>query len=240
MLGAVLANPAESSELAAAPPQPMAKRAAAASGVDALRPAMTRKLIPFPQKRLRQTARYSERHYGQRTWKLSHPRVIVEHYTDGPTMTSAWWTMANNTKNLGESPGVCAHFIVDKDGTIYRVVPTTIRCRHTIGLNQTAIGIEHVGYSSASVFGHDAQRRASFRLTLWLMAKHDIAVRNVIGHGESLYSPLRYERYKSWRCNTHVDFSRHAMKRYRHAIRQRAERLGLRIGPKPQWVDPNC
>jgi beta-N-acetylhexosaminidase len=210
------------------------------SVVDRLQPHMKRKLIPFGPKRLRQTARYSDRLYGERRYRLKDPRVIVEHYTDGPSMMSAWWTMANNSKNLGESPGVCAHFIVSKKGKIFRVVPTTIRCRHTIGLNQTAIGIEHVGYSSASVFRHEQQRRASYRLTLWLMAKYDIAVRNVIGHGESLHSPLRYERYRSWRCLTHVDFSRHAMKRYRHAIRIRAHHKGLRIGPKPNWVDPKC
>jgi N-acetyl-anhydromuramyl-L-alanine amidase AmpD len=201
---------------------------------------MKRKLIPFPKKRMHQMARYSKRHYGERTYRLTNPRAIVEHYTDGPSMMSAWWTMANNTKNLGELPGVCAHFIINKRGRIYKVVPLGIRCRHTIGLNQTSIGIEHVGYSSRSVFHHAKQRRASYRLTLWLMAKYDIAVRNVIGHGESLQSPLRYEKYKSWRCMTHVDFSRHAMKRYRHAMRKRARHHGLRVGPAPNWVNPDC
>lgn len=242
MLAAVLAHPAASSGAAASAlaGRPSAEAPVKATSAKKLQPQMTRKLIPFSKKRLHQTARYSARHYGERTWRLSHPRVIVEHYTQGPTMTSAWWTMANNTKNLGESPGVCTHFIIGKTGTIYRVVPTDVRCRHTIGLNQTSIGIEHVGFSSRSVFQHEKQRRASYRLTLWLMAKYDIAVRNVIGHGESLYSPLRYEKYKSWRCNTHVDFSRKAMQRYRHAIRDRAQRHGLRIGPKPSWIDPHC
>jgi hypothetical protein len=237
MLGAVAANPAQSSTRS---DTRRADHVTAASKVDRLRPHMKRKLIPFPKKRMREMARYSERHYGQRRYKLKNPRVIVEHYTDGPSMMSAWWTMANNSKNLGESPGVCAHFIINKKGTIYRVVPTNIRCRHTIGLNQTSIGIEHVGYSSKSVFQHKQQRLASYHLTLWLMAKYDIAVRNVIGHGESLFSPLRYEKYRSWRCMTHVDFSRPAMKRYRHAIRIRAKTHGLRIGPPPNWVNPHC
>lgn len=213
---------------------------AKAPAASAPRPAMRRKLIAFPKSRLRQTARYSERHYGERRWQLSKPRVIVQHYTDGPSMLSAWWTMANNSPNLGERPGVCTHFIIDKRGRIFRTVPLGIRCRHTIGLNQTAIGIEHVGFSSRSVFRHERQRKASYRLTLWLMDRYDIAVRNVIGHGESLQSPLRYERYRSWRCLTHVDFSRPAMRRYRGAIRVRAAELGLRIGPKPNWVDPGC
>ena len=237
LFGAVAANPAQSSERRSSR---VTDAVTPASKVDRLQPHMKRKLIPFSKKRMHQMARYSKRHYGQKRYKLKNPRMIVEHYTDGPSMMSAWWTMANNSKNLGEYPGVCAHFIINKKGTIYRVVPTNIRCRHTIGLNQTSIGIEHVGYSSKSVFSHKRQRQASYRLTLWLMAKYDIAVRNVIGHGESLYSPLRYEKYKSWRCMTHVDFSRPAMHRYRHAIRIRAKNHGLRIGPPPHWVNPHC
>jgi len=155
-------------------------------------------------------------------------------------MLSAWWTMANNTKNLDESPGVCTHFIVDDDGTIYRTVPVGLRCRHTIGLNQTAVGIEHVGTSDREVMGNRSQRRASLRLTLWLMARFDIPVKNVIGHGESLLSPYRHERYRSWRCMTHTDFSHRTMHGYRSRLAARARAQGLRVGPRPHWVDLGC
>ncbi len=206
----------------------------------ALRPHLVDKLIPFGQRRMRQMARYSKRHYGEREHRLRHPRVIVEHYTDGPTMLSAWWTMANNTKNLDEFPGVCTHFIVDDDGTIYRTVPLGLRCRHTIGLNQTAVGIEHVGTSDRQVMGNRLQRRASLRLTVWLMARFDIPVKNVIGHGESLLSPFRHERYRSWRCMTHTDFSHRTMQGYRSRLEVRARTHGLRVGPRPHWVDLGC
>jgi hypothetical protein len=212
----------------------------AVSGVATLQPAMIRKLIPFPHRRKMQMARYSKRHYGKRGYRLTKPRVIVEHYTDGPTMMSAWWTMANNTKNRDESPGICTHFIIDGRGRIYRTVPLDLRCRHVIGLNNTAIGIEHVGTSDHMVMSRDRQRKASFRLTLWLMAKYDIAVRNVIGHGESLRSPVRYEKYKSWRCQTHTDFSHKTMHRYRKQMRKLARANEVRIGPKPRWVDIGC
>jgi len=205
-----------------------------------LRPKMTTKLIPFHQKRKMQMARYSGRHYGKRQYHLNNPRVIVEHYTDGPSMMSAWWTMANNTKDIGESPGVCTHFIIDERGRIYRTVPLDLRCRHTIGLNQMAIGIEHVGTSDRQVMSRDRQRKASFHLTLWLMAKYDIKLRNVIGHGESLLSPLRYERYRSWKCMTHTDFSHHTMNRYRNHMRQRARAHGVLVGRRPHWVDIGC
>ena len=44
--------------------------------------------------------------------------------------------------------------MIDTDGTIYQLVPLTIMCRHTVGLNDTAIGIEHVGRSDGEVLGN--------------------------------------------------------------------------------------
>ena len=55
---------------------------------------------------------------------------------------------------LHERPGVCAHFVIDRDGTIHQLVPLRLMCRHTVGLNHTAIGIEHVGISDAEVLGN--------------------------------------------------------------------------------------
>ena len=69
---------------------------------------------------------------------------------------------------LHELPGTCAHFVIDTDGTIYQLVPLDTICRHTVGLNYTAIGIEHVGTSDGEMLGNAAQMRASLRLTAWL------------------------------------------------------------------------
>ena len=57
---------------------------------------------------------------------------------------SAWSTFDSNAPNLGELPGVCAHYIVKKSGAIAELVPPRIRCRHAIGLNHRSIGIEMV------------------------------------------------------------------------------------------------
>jgi N-acetylmuramoyl-L-alanine amidase len=208
--------------------------------VASLRPPIVWKPIPYGDRRRRQMAAYSHRHYGPWTWKLRERIAIVEHYTTGTTWQGAWNTFAANSKHLGEYPGTCAHFIVHTDGTIYQLVPLRIRCRHTIGMNQLSIGIEHVGRSDAEVLGNRAQMRASLRLTLWLVAKFGIQVRNVIGHGESLQSPLRYERYASWKCLTHTDMSRRAMITYRGKLRDRARAAGVPIGPAPAWVDIGC
>ncbi len=90
-------------------------------------PDIVRKMIPFGRKRLRQTAAYSQRHYGHRTYVLSDPHVIVEHYTDGTSFDRAWHLFASNATHLGEKPGTCAHFILDTDGTIDQLVPLDVR-----------------------------------------------------------------------------------------------------------------
>ena len=208
--------------------------------VASLRPPIVWKPIPYGERRRRQMAAYSHRHYGPWSWRLDAPVAIVEHYTTGTTWQGAWNTFAANTRHLGEYPGTCAHFIVHTNGTIYQLVRLGIRCRHTIGMNQLSIGIEHVGRSDAEVLGNRAQMRASLRLTLWLVAKFGIEVRNVIGHGESLHSPLRYERYGSWKCMTHTDMSRQAMIEYRGRLRDRARAADVPIGPAPAWVDIGC
>ena len=64
-----------------------------------------------------------------------------------------------------------------------------------MGLNYTAIGIEHVGTSDAEILGNAAQLSASLRLTAWLQWRYGIQLRNVIGHNESLTSPFHHELY---------------------------------------------
>jgi N-acetylmuramoyl-L-alanine amidase len=165
--------------------------------------------------------RYAERHYGLHTFRLLHPRVIVEHVTATSTYSAAFNTFAPDVPDaeLHELPGVCSHFIVDRDGTIHQLVPLSLMCRHTVGLNWTAIGIEHVGTSDAQVMGDARQLRASLRLTRWLQSKFHIATRNVIGHNESLSSPYHHERVTRLRHQTHGDMTHRTMVRYRRLVR---------------------
>jgi N-acetylmuramoyl-L-alanine amidase len=183
-------------------------------------PPIRDRLIPFGEARRREMAAYSLRHYGDATYRLARPRVIVEHYTATTTAEAAWNTFARDVPDveLGELPQVCAHFLVDRDGTIYRLVPLGIRCRHTVGLNHTAIGVEHVGTSDAEVMRNDPQRRASHALSRWLRCRFGIRVRDVIGHSESLSSPYHRERATALRTQTHADMARATMLRYRAAL----------------------
>src|SRR3954468_18052677 len=112
------------------------------------KPHIVWKPIPDGAQRKAALDAYSKRHYGIDSWRL-HPKVIVEHYTGGESFSAAWDTFASNQPDpeLGGLPGTCAHFIVAKDGTIYQLVPLHVMCRHTVGLNYVAIGIEDVGTS---------------------------------------------------------------------------------------------
>ncbi|MGZ4335150.1 MAG: hypothetical protein ACXVRJ_12895, partial [Gaiellaceae bacterium] len=60
------------------------------------RPPIVQKPIPFGAARRAETTRYATRHYGLRTWRLTTPHVIVEHYTAGTTFASAWNTFASD------------------------------------------------------------------------------------------------------------------------------------------------
>jgi N-acetylmuramoyl-L-alanine amidase len=183
---------------------------------------------------------YAERHYGVSSARLSDPQVIVEHFTGGTSFDSAWNTFAANGPDLGELPGTCSHFIIDTDGTIYQLVPLSVMCRHTVGLNYTAFGIEDVGTGDAEVLGNQAQLRSMLRLTLWLMDRFHIELRNVIGHNESLTSPFHIERYAPWRCQTHQDWAKEDMDAVRKQLRAMAEATGVPVGPPATPVTPDC
>jgi N-acetylmuramoyl-L-alanine amidase-like protein len=206
------------------------------------KPAIVWKPIPFGAQRKAETAAYAKRHYGSSTWRLSHPRVIVEHYTASDSFSSAYSTFAADTPDgeLHELPGVCAHFVIDKDGTIYQLVPLTVMCRHTVGLNYTAIGIEHVGTRDAEILGNPRQLNASLRLTAWLMGRYGIELRNVIGHNESLTSPYHKELYAAWRCQTHGDWTRADMDVYRRRLASLLRRYAVPLGPPVRRLDPHC
>ena len=216
---------------------------AATGGVGAApRPRIVWKPIPFPASRRAEMAAYARRHYGIDSWRLVRSRVIVEHYTASTTFSSAFVTFASDAPDseLHERPGICAHFVIDTDGTIYQLVSLAGMCRHTVGLNYTAIGIEHVGTSDRGVLDNAAQMRASLALTAWLLARYHVQLGDVIGHNESLTSPFHKELYPGWRCQTHADFPRVAMDEYRARLAKVARKDGVALGRMTDRVASSC
>jgi len=175
--------------------------------------------IDMPATRKREMRAYSKRHYGYARVKL-RPRVIVEHIAVAPTWKSVWNTFEPDVPDseLHELPGVCSHYVIGEAGQIVELVPPRLRCRHTVGLNHVAIGIEHVGDTDGDVLHNQRRLRASLRLTAWLRCRYDIPIKDVIGHSESLSSPYHRERVKRLRKQTHGDWSHASMKVYRRRL----------------------
>lgn len=211
-------NPATGGSAATAPIAPTIRPA-----VVVAKPHIIWDPIPFGTERKAQMVAYARRHYGSfmtPTYKLIHPHVIVIHYTETPTFQATYNTFAPDTPDpeLHELPNTCAHFVIDKNGDIHQLVSLNIMCRHTVGLNWTAIGIEHVGNSDQEVLSNSTQMTASLQLVRWLRCRYHVAIHNVIGHNESLSSPYHREDVASLRTQTHSDFNNADMQVYRRRL----------------------
>jgi N-acetylmuramoyl-L-alanine amidase len=193
----------------------VARLARAAAAVPA--PAVRQWRIPFGAQRKRQMRRYARRHYGIDDYRLRDPRVVVLHLSVTDTAGQVFNTFAPNRRDpeLGELPNVCAHYVIDKRGVIFQLVSLRLMCRHTVGLNYTSVGIEHVGRTNGGVLANDRQMGASLALVRWLQDRYGIRTRDVIGHNESLRSPYHRERVDALQRQTHGDFPRRFARRYR-------------------------
>ena len=184
------------------------------------KPPIHKMLIPYPQKRKREMAAYSKHHYGQYKWRLNNPQLIVEHYAAAGSISAIFNTFRTDQPDVEfhELPNVCSHFAVSASGAVYKFVPPTIRCRHVVGLNYTAIGIEHVGFSDQDILNRPAQLNGSLQFTQWLRCRFGIPVSQVIGHNESLSSPFYRELDPAFRGQTHGDWTRADMQVYRSKL----------------------
>jgi len=181
------------------------------------------KFIDFPARRKDEMARYSLRHYGASSWRLN-PSMIVLHFTETDTASAARNGFANDSPNRGELPGTCAHFIVAQNGDVWQIVPTSVRCRHTIGLNDKAIGIEIVqrtqGNSShwadQQILDRPAQIGAVLALLRSLQREYGIRTSNIIGHATANEAP-QFRDLQGWR-NDHTDWQAQDVLEVRHRL----------------------
>lgn len=156
--------------------------------------------ITFDDDRQRLSLEYMQQRYGiSKEIPLIDPKMIVLHHTVVPTAEK---TMAvfnppllPGTRSDIQSAGrlnVSSHFLVDRDGTIYRLLPEVTMARHVIGLNHCAIGVENVGGTEDLPLTR-AQKRANIRLVRYLSSKYDIEY--LIGHHEY----TRFEGHPLWK-----------------------------------------
>ena len=127
-----------------------------------------------------------ERHGLTQNSATIQPQMVVVHWTaiknievtfdvfDSPTLGGrADLTGASNLN-------VSSQFLIDRDGTIFRLLPDTTFARHVIGLNYLAIGIENIGSDEMPLT--KAQLQANEQLIRHLKRKYPIDY--VIGHHE--------------------------------------------------------
>ncbi|WP_375587020.1 peptidoglycan recognition family protein [Flagellimonas aurea] len=145
--------------------------------------------IIFDEQRVELTKEYLFNRYEleQDTPEIT-PKMVVLHWTAIPSLKKSFEafnrsTLPNWRPDLVNVSGlnVSSHFLVDQDGTIYRLMPETTMARHTIGLNHCAIGIENVGGTEGLPLTKK-QLRSNIYLVNYLASKYDIDY--VIGHQE--------------------------------------------------------
>ncbi|WP_354332970.1 peptidoglycan recognition family protein [Pedobacter sp. CG_S7] len=116
-----------------------------------------------------------------------NPKMIVLHWTAIPTIEGTYDAFkpsllpSSRAGIAGASAlNVSSQFLIDRDGTIFRLLPDTAFARHVIGLNYCAIGVENVGSENAPLT--KAQLKANEQLVRYLKKKYDIQY--LIGHYE--------------------------------------------------------
>ncbi|HAU1248241.1 TPA: N-acetylmuramoyl-L-alanine amidase [Legionella pneumophila] len=152
------------------------------------------KPIQFDKKRIALTREYQLTHYGIDSESIEiEPKMIVLHWTCIPSLDTTFRifdppALPSSSPRRNELPGdlnVSSHFLVDRDGTIYQLMPETWMARHVIGLNHYAIGIENIGGVDSKDDLTEEQAKANAFLVCYLKNKYP-QIKYLIGHNEYL------------------------------------------------------
>ncbi|MGE6221401.1 peptidoglycan recognition protein family protein [Nubsella zeaxanthinifaciens] len=147
------------------------------------------KPISYDSTRIKLSLQYlKERHGITQTAPTITPKIIVLHWTAAKTFSSTFNAFYPAKLPNGDRKDIAqvsalntsSQFLIDRDGTIYRLMPENYFARHVIGLNYCAIGVENVG--SADFPLTDAQLKANELLVRYLCKKYNIEY--LIGHYE--------------------------------------------------------
>jgi hypothetical protein len=147
------------------------------------------KPINFDRERIELTIAYRRLHQDLAVKDVViQPKMIILHWTGIPSFTSTWNYFNRTRAEAGRAElaaagevNVSAQFLVDRDGTIYQLMPENWMARHCIGLNHVAIGVENVGDGEKSPLT-PAQVKANAALVRYLAARYPIT--HLIGHME--------------------------------------------------------
>ena len=186
------------------------------------------KPIDFTDKRKLLTKEYIKQHYGLDVKDITIiPQTIVLHWTAVMGLEKSFQRLKaellySDRKDIAAASAlnVSAHFLVDRDGTIYQLMPDNWMARHVIGLNYTSIGVENVGGEGNKKEDlTPAQLQANIHLIHYLQAKYP-SIKNIIGHYEYREfenTALWLEKDSSYRTKK-VDPGKVFMKNIREAL----------------------
>ena len=157
------------------------------------------KPIIFDESRIQLTLDYLSDRYGlEQKEPMIDPKMIVLHWTAIPTFEESFDaferpTLPGSRPDIKNVSGlnVSSQFMIDRDGTIYKLMPETMMARHVIGLNHCAIGVENVGGTEDKPLT-DAQLQSNIKLVRYLAEKYNIDY--VIGH----YEYTNFEGHQLW------------------------------------------
>lgn len=147
---------------------------------------VSREIPIFNEQRLALTRVYSKAHYGIDSYRMENPRMIVVHYTAFPSLeeTLKFFTptlLSREDIKSGGNVNVSAHYLVDKSGEVIHLAPDDVICRHIIGFNHVAIGIENVAADKDGLT--TAQLDADARLINELVKRFP-TIEYMVGHHE--------------------------------------------------------
>lgn len=152
---------------------------------------IVQKPIVFNEERIELTKAYIKSHYKLNVNDITiKPRMIVIHHTAFNTLEESFENFnpvkLNDKRPFIKKSGLLnptAHYMVDKDGTIYQLMREDYMARHVIGLNYSSIGIENVGGANHEDNLTQAQLQANVKLIKYLKQKYP-AIDYLIGHYE--------------------------------------------------------
>lgn len=175
------------------PPAPATAAPVVADSKPAAPPlAVVDRPITYDEARIARTIAYRRAHQDPAASGVEiEPKMIVLHHTGGGSADATWRyfdrpTIEAARKTIADAGdlNVSAQFLVDRDGTILRLMPETSMARHCVGLNHVAIGVENVGDLGEHALT-DAQVEADAALVRDLKARFP-AITHLIGHHEYL------------------------------------------------------
>lgn len=141
--------------------------------------------VKFTTHRNALSKEYTKIHYGFEIDTII-PKAIVIHWTATNDLDSVYnYFYSEETKDSDSVEygrlNVTSHFLVDRNGSIYRLTPETAMNRHAIGWNWCAIGVENIGGVDGQQDLTMQQLEANTRLVRYLKNKYG-SIEYVLGH----------------------------------------------------------